>query len=396
MGGKSNMIIGIPKEIMNGESRVSATPETVKMMINDGHRVIVENNAGEGSFNHDSDYEKAGAELTYDVKSIYNKADVILKVKEPQFNKALNVHEVDMMHEGQILITFIHPAAPANHQMVNDLAKKGVIALTLDGVPRISRAQNMDALSSMSACAGYKGMIMAADGLPKFIPMVGSAVGMIKPSNVLVIGAGVAGLRAIATAKGLGAVVYATDIRAEALEQAKSLGAKVIDLEIPEKVALSKDGKHANSLPTNWLKHEKEVLKSFAKEADIIFLSALVFGKEAPILIDEAMVKEMKPGSYIVDISIDQGGNCEITDPGAITVKHHVTINGVKNLPGLLATSSTWMFSKNIYNLLKYLIKDNKLNLDLNDEIVHSILVCHNHKLVHEGTLEAIRLHKER
>lgn len=388
------MIIGIPKEIMKGESRVSATPETVKMMIKDGHQVLVEVNAGLGSFNHDHEYEEAGAVLTSNVVELYSKSDVILKVKEPQFNLQLNKHEVELMHEGQILITFIHPAAPSNHTMVKELAHKGVIALTLDGVPRISRAQSMDALSSMSACAGYKGIIMAADGLSKFIPMVGSAVGMIKPSNILVIGAGVAGLRAIATAKGLGSVVYATDIRFEALEQAKSLGAKIIDLGIPQEVAVSADGKHANSLSKKWLEHEKETLMNYVKNADIIFLSALVFGKEAPIIIDEEMVKMMKPGSYIVDISIDQGGNCAITEPGLTTIKHHVTINGVKNLPGLLATSSTWMFSKNIYNLLKYLIKDDKLNLDLTDEIVKSILVCHNHKLVHEGTLEAIKMHE--
>lgn len=384
------MNIGILKEIMESEKRVSATPDTVIKMIKDGHKVYVEAGAGEGSFYHDDAYIEAGATILNSAKEVYAIADVILKVKEPLFNEEHQVHEVDMMREGQVLITFIHPASPVNHEMVHKLTLKGVTALTLDGVPRISRAQAMDALTSMSMCAGYKGMIMAIDGISKFIPMIGSAVGMIRPSNVLVVGAGVAGLRAIATAKSLGAVVYATDIRKEALEQAKSLGAKVIDLGIPEEVAVSPDGKHANALSEQWLNKEKEIIKEILPNVDIVFLSALVFGKKAPVIIDEEMVKLMRPGAYIVDVSIDQGGNCELTPAGGKTVKYGVTLNGIKNLPGLIPTSSTWLFSQNIYNLLKYLVKDNKINLDTTDEVIDSILVCHNYKLVHQGTKEAM------
>ena len=218
------MIIGIPKEIMDGENRVAAIPETVKKMVADGCKVLVQTGAGVGAFYHDEDYIAAGATMTDDPQSVYAQADVILKVKEPLFNSDLQKHEVDMMHAGQVVITFFHPASPANHDMVKKLAAAGVIGLTLDGIPRISRAQAMDALSSMSTCAGYKGMLMAAESIPKFMPMIGSAVGMIKPAKVLIVGAGVAGLRAIATAKSLGAVVYAADIRPEACEQAKSLG----------------------------------------------------------------------------------------------------------------------------------------------------------------------------
>lgn len=384
------MIIGIPKEIMHGENRVAATPETVKKMLADGHRVLVEPGAGAGSFHADADYAAAGAELTADVAALFQAADVILKVKEPQFNAALNRHEVALMHAGQVLITFIHPASPVNHAMVRELAAAGVTALTLDGIPRISRAQAMDALSSMSTCAGYKGMLMAANNLGRFMPMIGSAVGMIKPATVFVIGTGVAGLRAVATAKSLGAVVYSADIRPEANEQAQSLGAKIVDTGVPADIAVSADGKHANKLSDAWLEKEREALRETVAKADVIFLSALLLGKKAPILLTEGMVQSMKPGSCIVDISIDQGGNCAITVPGEQAVRHGVVIEGCKNIPGMLPASSTWMFANNIYNLLKYLCKNGRVELDGNDEIIASTLVCHQGRLLHAGALEAM------
>src|SRR5690554_169487 len=232
------MIIGVVKEILKGENRVSVTPEVAKQFILNNHKVIVEKGAGINSFFSDESYLEAGVELVDSPKDVYEAADLILKVKEPQFNKDLNIHEVDLMKKGQYLITFLHPASPNNHQLINMLKEKGVVSLTLDGIPRISRAQSMDALSSMSTCAGYKGMVMAVDALPKFVPMIGSAVGMIKPATVFVIGTGVAGLRAIATARGLGAVVYSCDVRPEANEQAKSLGAKVIEIGVPADIAL--------------------------------------------------------------------------------------------------------------------------------------------------------------
>lgn len=353
-------------------------------------KFLVEKDAGLGSYYLNEDYVAAGAKLVEDPEEVYKKADVILKVKEPQFNNDKNKHEVDMMHEGQYLITFLHPAAPANHKMIQNLAAKGVVGLTLDGVPRISRAQTMDALSSMSTCAGYKGMIMAIDDLSKFVPMIGSAVGMIKPANVFVIGTGVAGLRAIATARGLGAVVYSADIRPEANEQAKSLGARIVDLGIPSEIAISKDGKHANSLPEKYLAQERETIKDVIANSDIVYLSALVPGKLAPILVTDEMVKIMKPGSVIVDVSIDQGGNCALTEAGTKTIKNNVIVQGIKNIPGMIPTSSTWMFAHNVYNLLNYLVKDNKIVLDLEDEITSSILVSKGGKVVHSGALEAM------
>ncbi|WP_294079856.1 NAD(P) transhydrogenase subunit alpha [Proteiniphilum sp. UBA5384] len=383
------MILGIPKEIMQGEARVAATPETVKKFVKDGFAVLVETGAGEGSHYYDNQYAEAGAELVADPKQLFARANLILKVKEPLFNANENMHEVDMMHEGQYIITFIHPASPVNHEMVKKLAAAGVTGFTLDGVPRISRAQNMDALTSMSTCAGYKGMIMAADDLSYFMPQMFTAVGMLKPANVLVIGVGVAGLQALATAKRLGAVTYAMDIRPAAIEQAKSLGAKVIESGVPAEMAVGEGG-YAKKLPEEWIRKEREELNKVLKDMDIIFLSALVPGKVAPILITEEMVKEMKNGSVIVDVSIDQGGNCAITPAGKKEVRHNVTINGIKNIPGLIPTSSTWMFAHNVYHLVNYLVKEGRITLDMNDEITRSILVTHDDKIVHEGTREAM------
>jgi NAD(P) transhydrogenase subunit alpha len=215
------LVIGVPKEIMKGERRVAAIPDTVKKMVSEGASVLVEKGAGIGSYFADSAYAESGAKIVDDATEVFAKSDIILKVKEPLFNDEKGKHEVELMKEGQVLITFLHPAAPTNHQMVKDLAARGVTSLTLDGIPRISKAQGMDALTSMSTVAGYKAVLMAANRLPKFMPMVGTAVGMIKPSNVLVIGTGIAGLQAVATAKRLGAVVYAADIRPDAREQAK-------------------------------------------------------------------------------------------------------------------------------------------------------------------------------
>ncbi len=278
------------------------------------------------------------------------------------------MHEVDMMHKNQYLITFIHPASPVNHEMVKKLAKAEITSLTLDGIPRISRAQNMDALTSMSTCAGYKGILMAASDLSIFMPQMFTAVGMLKPAKALVIGVGVAGLQALATAKRLGAITYALDIRPAAVEQATSLGAKIIEFNIPAEVAVASGG-YANKLSEDWLQKERKVLSEVITDMDIIFCSALIPGKVAPIVLTEEMVKTMKKGSVIVDISIDQGGNCEITTPGKKEIKHGVMIQGIKNIPGLLPTSSTWMFANNVYNLVKYLTKDAEMALDMNDEM---------------------------
>lgn len=385
------MIIGIPKEIMHDEDRVAATPETCAKFIKDGHRVLVQKGAGEGAFFHDDEYEKAGVTIVADAKGVFDQADLILKVKEPLYDEQQQRHEVDLLRNGQYLVTFIHPAAPSNHKMVQDMAKKGVIALTLDGVPRISRAQSMDALTSMSTCAGYKGIIMGANMLPRFVPQIFSAVGMIKPISALVIGAGVGGLQALATAKRLGARVFASDIRPAAREQAASLGATIIEVPVPEDMAVGQGG-YAKSLSPELLEAERRALAERLPEMDLVFLSALIPGKRAPLLITEEMVKTMKPGAVIVDISIDQGGNCEITPPGEIETRHLVHLVGIKNIPGLLPESATSMFALNVYNLVHYLVKDDQLNLDPQDEIVQGILTTKDGQVVHPGAREAMGL----
>ncbi|NLB25848.1 MAG: NAD(P) transhydrogenase subunit alpha [Bacteroidales bacterium] len=384
------MIIGIPKEIMPGENRVSAIPETVKKMVASGATVLFEKGAGIGSHYDDESYRAEGAVIVDDVKELFARSEVILKVKEPLHDHEQGIHELEMMHKGQYLISFLHPASPANHAMIRQMAEKGIIGLTLDGIPRISRAQSMDALSSMSACAGYKGMILGVNAISKFVPFVTSAVGRLRPATVLIIGAGVAGLRALATAKGLGATVYSADIRPEANKNAESLGAIIVDTGVPEEIAVDSDGKHANQLPEKWLKAERERLAEIVSRADIVFCSALIQGKVAPVLITEEMVKTMQPGSCIVDVSIDQGGNCEITPPGSVETKHGVIIKGIKNIPGMLSTSSTIMFSRNIFNLLDFLTSDGKITLDMSDEIISSILVTREGQIVHKGTLEAM------
>lgn len=383
------MIIGIPKEIMHEEARVAATPDTVKKYVADGHTVLVEKGAGVGALHADDAYAAAGAIMIDGPQEIYDRAELILKVKEPLFNEATGKHEVDMMHKGQYLITFIHPAAPVNHQMVRNMASAGIISMAIEGVPRISRAQSMDALTSMSTCAGYKGILMAASDLTKFIPMMPTAAGLIKPCNVMIAGVGVAGLQALATAKRLGAKTFAIDIRPAAAEQATSLGAKVVESGVDPALAIGQGG-YALELPAAVLAAERERIAKVLPDMDIVFLSALVPGRLAPILITEDMVKTMKPGSVIVDIAIDQGGNCAITTPGVRDVKHGVILEGIKNIPGMLASSSTFMYAANMYNLVKYLCKDGKLNLDESDDIVSGMLTTKDGKVVHAGALAAM------
>ena len=385
------LTFGVPKEIMHGEGRVAATPETVQKFVAGGAKVLLEKGAGENAYFADDEYVKAGAQIIDDAEELFRQADVVLKVKEPQFNKAKEKHEVEMLHEGQVLVTFLHPAAPPNHEMIKKLAAKGVIGLTLDGIPRISRAQAMDALTSMSTVAGYKSVLMAANRLPKFVPMIGSAVGMIPPAHVTVLGTGVAGLQAVATAKRLGAVVHAVDIRPDAAEHAKSLGSKVVETGVPAEVATGAGG-YAKALSDDWIVKEREAIRETIIASDIVIATALVPGRIAPVLVTEEMVKAMKPGSAIVDVAIDQGGNCAITEPGELTEKYGVTIDGTKNIPGMMPSSSTMMFAKNILDYTSTFVKEGKIVIDLEDEITASSLVCKDGKLLHAGAREAMGL----
>ncbi len=388
------MLIGIPKEIMHKENRVAALPETIEKFKNLGFDVIVETKAGLGAFTDDDAYKQAGAEIAADAAEVFDKSDVILKVKEPLFNEQFNKHEIDMLKENQTLITFIHPAAPSNHEDVKKMQARNITAFTMDGIPRISRAQRMDPLTSMSAITGYKAIIIAAANFPKFIPMVGTSIGMIKPANILVIGTGVVGLQAIATGKRLGGVVKAVDIRPDAKKEAESLGVKVVGFDAPPEMAIGEGG-YAKALTDEWLEKEREALKPLVAESDIIVLSALVPGEVAQHLITKKMVETMKPGSVIIDVSIDQGGNCEMTDPGKELIHQGVYICGIKNIPGSLPVHSSWLYANNLYYFVENLFKDgadgNKADeFDMNDEIIKDALVTHKGKLYHQGTLKAM------
>lgn len=386
------MIIGIPKEIMKNEDRVAALPETVEKFKNMGFHVLVETSAGEGAFASDDMYAQAGATIATDAAQVFNSADIILKVKEPLFNEAYNKHEIDMLKEDQILVTFLHPAAPANHGDVKKMMDKKVTAFTMDGIPRISRAQRMDPLTSMSAITGYKAIIMAAARFPKFIPMIGTSIGMIKPANITVVGTGVVGLQAIATGKRLGGVVKAVDIRPDAKKEAESLGVKVTGFDVPPEIAVGEGG-YAKALSDEWLAQEREYLAPQVAQSDILVLSALVPGEVAPILITQQMVESMKPGSVIIDVSIDQGGNCEITDPGKEKVHQGVYICGIKNIPGSLPVHSSWLYVNNLYYFVENLCKGRTdKNFDMNDEIISKSLVTHKGELYHQGARKAMGL----
>ncbi len=390
----SGLTVVIPREIMPGERRVAATPQTVELCAKSGARVLVETGAGKKAYFSDDEYSAAGAEIIKGAEELYKNADIVLKVKEPQLNEELGKHEVELMSENIILISFLHPANPANHEMVNMLAGRGITSFTLDSIPRISRAQNMDTLTSMSTVAGYKSVITAAYNLSRFVPMMPTTAGVIQPAQIMVVGVGVAGLQSIATAKRLGAKVKALDIRPEANEQVRSLGAETIAFDLPEGLGVGEGG-YARSLPEEWYEKEREVLMPHVQESDVVILSALIPGEEAPVLVKKNMVEAMKKGSVIVDISIDQGGNCELTRRGEEYDYEGVFISGLLNIPAYLPIDSSRMFAQNTYNYLSYLVEDGKLKFDLEDEVIRESLVTNDKKVVHEGTLKAMELHKQ-
>lgn len=385
------VVVGIPREIMPGEKRVAAVPDTVAKMVSSGARVLVQSGAGTGAYIDDEMYREKGAEIIADAKGIYSEANIILKVKEPRLNEETGLHEAEMFPENCVLISFLHPAHSVNHDGLKILAKRGITSFTLDGIPRISRAQQMDSLTSMSTVAGYKAVIFAANHLGRFIPMMPTSFGIINPAQFLVVGTGVAGLQSIATAKRLGAKVKTLDIRPEANEQARSLGAENVEFEVPEDLAIGEGG-YAKRLPEAWFAREREALAPQVEKSDAVILSALIPGEVAPKLIDEDMVKRMKKGSVIVDIAVDQGGNCTLTRCGEEYVFEGVTISGIMNVPATLPIDATNMFAQSTYNFFAYIIKDGSVNIDTADEIVHSTMVTHGGEIVHRGTLLAMEM----
>lgn len=382
------MKVGIPKEIIRDETRVAATPDSVSKMVKGGMEVLVEKDAGSASFIRDADYAAVGAHIVENVEELFSQSDVILKVQKPVLNDKSKKHEAEMMKEGAVLITFLFPMTNLDTVLV--LAKRKVTAFSMDAVPRISRAQMMDALSSMSTIAGYKAVILAANALKKLIPMLSTAAGTIYPAKIVIIGAGVAGLQAIATAKRLGGVVVAFDTRPAAGEQIRSLGAEFAPLDVAHDQAEDAGG-YAKEMSADFYKQEQELIRKHSKDADIIISTALVPGKPAPTLITEEMVKEMKAGSVIVDLVVEQGGNCAISEAGHEVVKHDVTIIGILNLPAALPVHASQLYARNILNFLQLLAPDKKdLNIDFNDEIVKGSLITHNGEITHKGAKEAV------
>jgi NAD(P) transhydrogenase subunit alpha len=370
------MRLAVPKEIVPGEKRVALVPEVIPQLLKTGHTVSVEAGAGMRAGFTDEAYSAAGASLQPDARSTYADAEMILKVMRPA--PLGPQHELDLIPSGAVLVGLLQPAGdPSFFQAAAD---RGVTALSMELVPRTTRAQMMDALSSQSTVAGYKAVLLAATALQKFFPMLMTAAGTVRPARVLVIGAGVAGLQAIATARRIGAVVEAFDTRPVVKEQVKSLGATFIELDVDTHDAEDTGG-YAKELAEEHIRREKELIHERAKMSDVVITTALVPGRRAPLLVSAETVEAMKPGSVIVDLAGEQGGNCELTEPGETVEKHGVTIIAPLNISSQLAYHSSQMYAKNLAALIALLTKEGKLNLDMSDDIISAVTVTHNNEI---------------
>lgn len=367
------MNISIPKEIQPGETRVALSPEAVSTFAKEGLNIFIEQSAGENSYFSDDAYSKAGATIVKDKKKLFQDADIILKVQKP------TEKEISLMKPDTVLISFLW--ALFDDDLVKQLLKAQITALGLDAVPRISRAQKMDALSSMSSISGYKAVLIGANSIGKYIPMMMTAAGTIPPAKSLVLGAGVAGLQAIATLRRLGAVVEAFDVRPAVKEQVESLGARFVDVPLEEEDTETSGG-YAKELSEKSQQRQKETIHKHASQADIIITTALIPGKPAPKLIDSSTVEAMSFGSVIVDLAAEQGGNCELSEPGKTVVKKGVTIHAPLNVPALLPLHASHLYAKNIGALLSHIIKDGALHLDFEDEITLNTTITHKGKII--------------
>lgn len=368
------MHIGVPKEVWQGEKRVATTPDVVRLLIKLGYDVAIESGAGVPAAFSDGAYVEAGAEIIADAPELYRKSDIILKVRPPQGDAGQGINEVGLVREGQTLIGFLQPAQ--NEALLNDLAKRRATVLAIDAVPRISRAQKMDALSSMANIAGYRAVVEAAQHFGRFFTGQITAAGKIPPAKVLVIGAGVAGLAAIAAARSMGAIVRAFDTRPEVKEQVESLDAEFLLLEFGDEDGTGEGG-YAKVMSDEFIKAEMELFARQAEEVDIVITTALIPGRPAPELITEAMVKSMKDGSVIVDLAAEMGGNCKLTEADRVVVKHGVTIIGYTDLPSRLAAQSSQLYATNLRHLLAELTpgKDGRLVINMDDEVIRGATV---------------------
>ncbi|MCZ6915267.1 MAG: Re/Si-specific NAD(P)(+) transhydrogenase subunit alpha [Gemmatimonadetes bacterium] len=378
------MNIAIPRETVDGEHRVALVPDMAKRLVGSGVTVRVQQGAGVAAGFPDALYTDAGAEVVADAASLWGGADVILKIQMPR--EMAGGHETDLLREGATLIGLLQPHR--DHDAVKRLAARNVTAFSLDLLPRITRAQSMDVLSSMSTVTGYKAVLLGAASVGKFFPMLVTAAGTMAPSKVLVMGAGVAGLQAIATARRLGAVVRAFDVRPAVKEQVESLGAHFLEIEAIEDAETA--GGYAKELSEEQNKRIRKLTHDAAKDADVVITTALIPGRPAPLLITEAMVRDMKPGSVVVDLAAEAGGNCALTKPGEEVTVGGVTILGPVNLASTMPTHASQMYSKNVTTFLNHILEEGNLKLDFDDEITSDTCITRDGKIVHEATRTAI------
>jgi H+-translocating NAD(P) transhydrogenase subunit alpha len=380
------MKIAVAKEIEVCERRVALNPDTVAKLVKQGLEICVEAGAGERSFFSDADYEAAGAKIIHNSAQLWGETDILLKVSPPQ-EREDGRSEVELMREGTVLISFLNPLG--NPVVAQQLANRKISALSMELIPRSTRAQSMDALSSQASLAGYKSVLIAAAALPKYFPMLTTAAGTIAPAKVFIMGAGVAGLQAIATARRLGAVVEAFDIRPAVKEEVQSLGAKFVEVKLEEETTAA--GGYAKEISEASKQRTQEVVAEHVKNADVVITTAQVPGRKAPLLVTAEMVAQMKPGSVIVDLAAEQGGNCACTDPGKDIVWNGVTIIGPINLPSSMPVHASQLYSKNLTSLLQLLIKDKALNIDFADDIIDAVCITHAGEIRNQRVKDALQ-----
>lgn len=365
------MKVGIPKEVYGGECRVAATPDTTRRLQKLGFEVLVEAGAGTAANFSDQAYANAGCAIAPDATALWSQSDVVIKVRPPLVNPELNKPETDLLREGSTLISFIYPAQ--NRTLLEDLAARKATVLAMDAVPRITRAQKMDALSSMANIAGYRAVLEAANQFDRFFPGQITAAGKVPPAKVMIIGAGVAGLAAIGAAKNLGAIVRAFDTRLVVKEQVESLGAEFLELQFKEDG--SGQGGYAKVMSEEFIQAEMALFAEQAKDVDIIITTALIPGMKAPVLITREMVESMKPGSVVVDLAAEQGGNCEVTKPGEIYRYNGITVIGLTDLPSRMAQQASQLYGTNLCHVLDELGGNQNFAIDFENEVVRGATV---------------------
>lgn len=383
------MIVGVLKESCPGERRVALTPEGLPSLAKAGLQVLLEAGAGSEAGFPDSAYQEKGARIAQSREEVCQSAEVLACVRGLGSNPEGYRGDLGCFRSGQVLIGFLDPLGQP--EAVREAAEKGLTAFSLELIPRITRAQNMDALSSMAMVAGYKAVLLGAAQLPRMFPMLMTAAGMVHPARVLVIGAGVAGLQAIATARRLGAVVHGYDIRPAAREEIQSLGAKAVELPLEAKDAQDSAG-YAKAMDEDFYRRQAELMGRIVTQSDVVITTAVVPGRQAPVLITRDMVWNMAPGSVIVDLAADRAGNCELTQPGETVVVQGVAIMGPLNLPSSVPCDASHLLAKNISNFLVHLVKDKKLSLNLEDEIIRETLVAQGGQVAHPRLRELLGL----